>query len=152
MSLIHLTTFIAAPIKKVFDLSRSVEIHVKGMKEFNEIILQGKTSGLLGKGDQITWQANHLFKNRKLSVEITEIHPDNYFCDEQVKGDFKKMIHKHYFKPCDNGTIMIDYFYFEAPYGIIGKLFDRLYLHQYFEKLLEKRNLYIKEVAEESPL
>ena len=30
------------------------------------------------------------------------------FIDEQIKGDFKMMKHEHHFKPCENGTIMID--------------------------------------------
>jgi ligand-binding SRPBCC domain-containing protein len=70
------------------------------------------------------------------------------FVDEQVKGDFKMMKHIHHFKPCDNGTIMIDVVEFEAPYGTMGKLFNKLYLTTYLKRLIEQRNKVLKEVAE----
>jgi len=70
------------------------------------------------------------------------------FVDEQVKGDFKMMKHIHHFKPCDNGTIMIDVVEFEAPYGNVGKLFNKLYLTTYLKKLIEQRNKVLKDVAE----
>ena len=70
------------------------------------------------------------------------------FIDEQLQGDFKIMKHEHHFKPCDNGTIVIDLFYFESPYGILGKWFNRIYLTNYLKKMLEQRNKTIKEFAE----
>ena len=73
--------------------------------------------------------------------------PD-HFTDEQVEGNFKIMKHEHHFKPCDNGTILIDQFYFESPFGAMGKLFNSLYLTNYIKRLLEQRNKMIKDYAE----
>ena len=50
------------------------------------------------------------------------------------------MKHEHHFKPCENGTIMIDIFHFETPYGAFGKLFNKLYLTTYIRSLIEQRN------------
>ena len=72
----------------------------------------------------------------------------NMFTDEQSQGDFKSMKHEHHFKPCDNGTIMIDLFHYEVPYGTAGRWFNSLYLGRYVKKLLELRNKTIKEFAE----
>ena len=58
------------------------------------------------------------------------------------------MKHQHFFKPCDNGTIMIDIFQFETPYKIIGTLVNKIYLTRYMKTLLEERNKVIKETAE----
>jgi ligand-binding SRPBCC domain-containing protein len=66
------------------------------------------------------------------------------------KGDFKSMKHEHHFKAIENGTLMIDIFSYEAPFGGLGKFFSGLYLSNYLEKLLEQRNLLIKEYAESS--
>jgi len=71
-----------------------------------------------------------------------------YFTDEQMNGDFKMMKHEHYFKPCDNGTIMIDMFQYEIPYGTFGKIFDKLFLFKYVNRLLQQRNDTIREYAE----
>ena len=56
------------------------------------------------------------------------------FTDEQVKGDFKMMKHEHHFKPCENGTIMIDLFHFESPYGAIGKIVQQTLSYPIHEK------------------
>ena len=88
MPFIHLTTFIAAPPERVFDLSRHVSLHKQSMARNREEIIAGVRSGLMNKGDSVTWQAKHLFKKRILQVELTEMRRPEYFADEQVKGDF----------------------------------------------------------------
>jgi ligand-binding SRPBCC domain-containing protein len=70
------------------------------------------------------------------------------FIDEQSQGSFKEMKHEHFFKPCENGTIMIDLFHYEFPYGAMGKWLNSLYLSRYLKKLLKQRNKVIKEYAE----
>lgn len=152
MPLIHLTTFIKASAKTVFDLSRSVDLHLQSMNEFEEKVVEGKKSGYLELGDEIVWEAKHLYKKRSLKIKITALDFPHYFCDEQIRGDFKKLKHQHFFKPCENGTIIIDYFYFEAPYGVLGKMIDKVYLTRYMRRLLENRNCVIKTLAEKSNL
>jgi len=148
MPIIHLTTFIAAPIERVFDLSRSIELHKKSMAHHNEQAVAGTTMGLINLNETVTWKAKHLMRTRVLQVEITAMERPFSFTDEMKKGDFKKMKHEHHFKPCENGTIMIDLFEFETPYGGIGKLVNKTYLTRYMKKLLEQRNKQIKEIAE----
>ncbi len=59
-----------------------------------------------------------------------------FFVDEMIKGDFKKMRHEHHFKPVESGTIMIDNFYFESPFGMLGKLVNAVFLKKYMTLLL----------------
>ena len=148
MSFIQLTTFIEAPIERVFDLSRSIELHKSSMQKFKEKCTGGKLAGLLELHDTVTWQARHLFKERSLTTKITALQKPFSFIDEQVSGDFVALKHEHYFKPVQNGTIMIDQFAFTTPYGSFGKWVNRFYLTAYLKKLLEQRNQFIKEVAE----
>ena len=148
MAHIHLTTFIKAPAKRVFDLSRSITMHKKTMAHTNETAIAGTTHGLISKGETVTWQARHLFKNRLMRVKITEMKKHELFIDEQAEGDFKIMKHEHHFKPCENGTILIDLFHFESPYGMLGQWFNSIYLIKYMRRLLEQRNKTIKETAE----
>ena len=148
MPLIHLTTFIAAPQERVFDLSRSVDLHKHSMEKYKEKIVKGTTSGLLNVNDEVTWKARHLLKERVLSVRVAELRRPDYFSDEQVSGDFVKMKHEHYFKPVENGTIMIDQFLFEIGYGGLGRLINQFYLENYMKRLLTERNAVIKKTAE----
>jgi len=147
MPFIHLTTFIAAPQERVFDLSRSVALHKASMKDHDERIVDGTMSGLMNLNDTVTWTAKHLFKQRRLKIRISKIQRPEYFTDEQEAGDFKLMKHEHYFKPIENGTIMIDQFHFETV-GLMGKLVTKFYLEKYLTQLLKQRNKMIKEVAE----
>ena len=148
MPLIHLTTFIAAPVKRVFDLSRSISLHKYSMQAYDEVAVGGLRNGLLNMSDEVTWTAKHLFKTRKLKIRITAMTPNERFVDEQVAGDFKYMKHEHVFKPCDNGTIMIDLFSFDSPYGLIGSALNKFILKAYLKSLLEKRNVILKKVSE----
>ncbi len=148
MPTIHLTTFVAAPVEVVFDLSRHIGVHKESMARFREEAVAGTRFGLIEKDETVTWKAKHLFKNRLLRVRITEMKKPHMFTDEQSEGDFKSMKHEHHFKPCDNGTIMIDLFHFETPYGTAGRWFNTIYLTRYLRKLLEQRNKTIRELAE----
>jgi ligand-binding SRPBCC domain-containing protein len=148
MPIIHLTTYIAAPVERVFDLSRSIDVHKKSMSHTNEQAVAGTTSGLIQQHETVTWKAKHLGKIRVMKVRISEMLAPQSFTDEMVQGDFKQMKHEHHFKPIENGTLMIDLFSFESPYGTIGKIANYFFLQRYLRRMLEKRNLAIKEFAE----
>jgi len=148
MPTIHLTTFIAAPAQVVFDLSRHIGVHKESMADYKEEAVAGTRFGLIEKEETVTWRARHLFKTRLMRSKITEMKKYEMFIDEQLQGDFKMMKHEHHFKPCDNGTILIDLFYFESPYGILGQWFNSIYLTNYLKRILEQKNKTIKEFAE----
>ena len=148
MPFIQLTTFIEAPVKRVFDLSRSIDLHKSSMTKYEEKPIAGTISGLINQGEEVTWKAKHFYKERILKVRIIAMHKPFSFIDEQVQGIFKLMKHEHFFKPCDNGTIMIDQFYFDMYEGLFGKWLNQLYLTRYIKRLLEERNIVIKRAAE----
>ena len=148
MSNIHLTTFIAAPVERIFDLSRSINLHKISTVSTNEKAIAGTLNGLINENETVTWQAKHLFKTRQFTSKITMMKRPGYFTDEMTRGDFRNFRHEHHFKAIDNGTIMIDHIEFESPYGFIGRLFNRYYLEKYIEQFLKKRNAVIKEYAE----
>jgi ligand-binding SRPBCC domain-containing protein len=147
MPTIHLTTFIAAPVKRVFDLSRSITLHKLSMQQTGEVAIAGTTSGLIKQDETVTWRAKHFFKTRFFTSKITEMLPFEKFTDKMIRGDFKSFEHEHFFKPAENGTIVIDILHFETPYGLIGKIVNKLYLVPYIEKLIRLRNDVIKQYA-----
>jgi ligand-binding SRPBCC domain-containing protein len=148
MATIHLTTFVAAPIQRVFDLSRSINLHKISTAHTHEKVIAGVLNGLINEGETVTWQAKHFFKERKFTSRVTSMISPDSFTDEMIKGDFKSFRHEHHFKTTANGTIMIDLLEFESPYGFAGKILNRFYLKNYLEKLLIHRNEVIKKYAE----
>jgi ligand-binding SRPBCC domain-containing protein len=148
MPKIHVTTFVAAPVQRVFDLSRSINLHTISTPGTNEKAIAGTMSGLINLNETVTWQARHLFKTRTFTSKITAMNAPADFTDEMVKGDFKQFTHHHHFKPIQNGTIMIDVLFFESPFGIIGRWSNKIFLTRYLQRFLTKRNNVIKEYAE----
>ncbi|RYY34651.1 MAG: cell division protein [Sphingobacteriaceae bacterium] len=149
---IVLNTLINAPIETVFDLSRSIDLHIESTKHTGEKAIAGRTSGLIELGESVTWQAKHFGIVQQLTSKITEYNRTHYFVDEMVKGAFKSFRHEHRFNKANGQTVMTDIFCFEAPFGWIGWLFSKLVLKRYMTDLLRKRNAVIKAVAEKSNL
>ncbi|QHS54681.1 SRPBCC family protein [Mucilaginibacter sp. 14171R-50] len=149
MPKIELSTTINAAIQCCFDVSRDIDIHMASTAHTGEKAISGRTSGLIGLGETVTWRAKHFGIWQNLTSKITEFNSPNFFVDEMVEGAFKSFRHKHYFdKLNDSQTLMRDVFIFKSPLGVFGNLADRLFLKQYMTNLLVKRNLVIKKEAE----
>jgi ligand-binding SRPBCC domain-containing protein len=149
MAIIVLVTSIHAPVQRIFDLSRSIDLHKMSTRQTNEEAVAGVTKGLIGKGESVTWKAKHLFKVRYFTSAITGFEPPFYFKDEMQKGDFKHFSHEHFFSDNGNGqTLMKDSVELEAPYGFFGKMIMEIFLKNYIKKFLLLRNEMIKDHAE----
>ncbi|MFT6970869.1 MAG: ligand-binding SRPBCC domain-containing protein [Roseivirga sp.] len=148
MPTIKLQTHINANIKTVFDLSRSVDLHKLSTQQTNETAIAGKTSGLIGLNETVTWRAKHFGIYQKLTSKITAYDRPSYFVDEMISGAFKRFKHEHHFIESDGGTLMTDIFDYEAPFGVLGKLVDQIVLEKYMTNLLKARNKVLEEVAE----
>lgn len=148
MPTINLSTSIHAPIKIVFDLSRSIDLHQKSTLITNEKVISGKESGLLNLNEQVTWRARHFSLYQNFTSKITALETPRYFVDEMQKGSFQSFRHEHFFEKDGEYTLMKDVLHYSAPLGFIGKIADRLFLENYLTRFLEIRNELIKKVAE----
>tara|TARA_B100000953_G_C18028788_1_gene422527 strand:+ start:2554 stop:3030 length:477 start_codon:yes stop_codon:yes gene_type:complete len=148
MPRIELRTEIKADKEIVFDLSRSIDLHKISTEHTNETAIAGKISGLIALNESVTWRAKHFGIYQRLTSKITEFDRPNYFADEMVSGAFSKFKHEHHFKDLNGGTLMIDYFDYKSPIGILGKIADKIFLVKYMTDLLTERNRIVKEFAE----
>jgi len=148
MPTLQLTTIIAAPIERVFDLARCIDLHTHTTFSTGEQAIAGVTSGLIGSGEEVTWRAKHLGVWQTLTVRITKFERPNYFADEMLRGAFKQMQHQHYFEATSAGTIMQDVFAYTSPWGLWGRLADTLFLERYLRHFLTERNRILKQEAE----
>jgi ligand-binding SRPBCC domain-containing protein len=148
MPLIQLETKIEAPQERVFDLARSIDAHLASTEGTHEKAVEGRTSGLIGMGETVTWEARHFGITQRLTVKITSMDWPHVFSDEMISGAFSSMKHVHRFSPEGLGTLMRDDFHFSAPLGILGRLAEGLFLTQYMTKFLKARSQALKELAE----
>lgn len=148
MPRIKLQIEISADRTIVFDLSRSIDLHKVSTQQTNEEAIAGKTSGLIGMNESVTWKAKHFGVHQKLTSKVTEFDYPKYFVDEMVKGAFKEFKHEHHFAELNGGTLMTDVFDYTSPLGVLGRIADQLFLKSYMTELLTKRNRIVKEFAE----
>jgi len=145
---IELTTQVHAPIERIFDLARSVELHMHSTAQSGERAVAGVTSGLMGLGDEVTWRARHFGVWQHLTSRITIFERPFHFRDSMVRGAFRRFDHDHFFAQQGEITVMRDVFDFKSPFGILGRIADRLFLTNYMRRFLLTRCTLIKTVAE----
>lgn len=151
MPVIIIETRINAPLECCFDLSRDIDLHMRSTAHTREIAVAGVTSGLIGLGQEVTWEATHFGFRQRLTSRITAFDRPFHFRDSQVRGAFKRFDHDHFFeKASDERTLMRDIFDYASPLGYVGVLADYLFLKSYMTSLLQRRNRLIKQVAEEN--
>ena len=141
-------TRIKAPQKLVFDLSRSIDLHLISTKETNEKAIAGRKTGLIELGETVTWRAKHLGVYQNFTSKVTGCKEADYFADKMLFGAFKSFYHEHFFSYENGATILKDSMVFVSPLGWLGKLVDFLFLKNYMKTFLVKRNHTLKAYAE----
>jgi len=146
---LELTVEIDAPPERCFDLARSVEAHVHSTATSGERAVAGVTTGLLGPGDFVTWEARHFGVRQRLTSRITAFDRPRHFRDSMVRGAFARFDHDHFFEAtAGGGTLMRDVFDYAAPLGPLGRAAERLFLSAYLERFLRQRADALKRLAE----
>lgn len=148
MTSFTLTTRIAAPIEQCFALSLSIDAHTGSMGQTSERAVAGVTSGEIGFGEMVTWSARHFGIRLRMTSTISAYERPNRFVDEQVSGPFKHWWHEHEFIADGDSTLMIDRIEFAAPFKFIGRIVERVFLARYMERLIRRRNDWLKRELE----
>lgn len=148
MVTIEEATLIRAPVERCFDLSLSIDLHTESAARTGERAIAGVTSGLIGKGQEVTWRARHLGVTQTMTVRIAELDRPLYFRDCMVRGTFRRFDHEHFFSSRDGGvTEMRDVLSFAAPPPLLGRLTEP-FLRRYLLRFLRERNALLRRVAE----
>jgi ligand-binding SRPBCC domain-containing protein len=148
MRTIKITTLYSAPIEKVFNTNRNIDIHQQSASKTKEIAIAGITSGLINKNETVTWKGKHFGVYIKHQSVISEMNFPTYFVDEQLKGHFKSFKHQHFFEQKENHVEVTDILEYQTPFGIFGKLFDRFLLKNHLTNFIIHRNTVLKDLSE----
>ena len=149
MIVVKTEILVNAPIEVCFDLARDIDVHTQTVwKHTREKAIEGVTSGKIGLGEFVTFQATHFGIRQRLTSCIVEYERPYKFVDQMVRGAFKSMRHIHEFECKGTQTLMQDTLIFEAPFGVLGYIAERMVLHGYMRKFLNDRNAKLKMLAE----
>jgi ligand-binding SRPBCC domain-containing protein len=82
----------------------------------------------------------------KWCTEITHVVDKQYFVDEQRFGPYAFWHHQHRFTEQNGGVLMEDILHYKVPFGILGRLVDRIIVNRevnaifaYRRKILSER-------------
>lgn len=140
MPVLVVETQIHASPEVCFDLIRTVSSDIDKNKQI--------ISGEFAFGQTITFINSFFGIEQKLIVKVTEYKRPHHFTDEMVRGRFKSFKHIHEFIPNHGGTLLKDTFIWASPFGLIGKIVDRLLLKNHLNKIVTRRNAELKRRAE----
>ena len=142
---LEVVTRIAAQPAEVFDLSLDVGAHTASMSGSGERIVGGVRTGHMKLGDTVTWSARHFGIPWRMTSRISAYERPVRFVDEQVRGPFRHWHHEHSFTwdAASGTTQMRDVISFAAPFGVIGRVAERLVLRRYMERLVASRNKHL---------
>ena len=79
----------------------------------------------------------------KWTSEITEWEPPHMFEDTQVRGPYRKWVHRHTFEETDEGTVVTD----EVRYAVLGgAIINKLFVGGQVRKIFDYRKAKLKEL------
>lgn len=148
MPTIVLETLINATAEVCFDLMRDIRIHTETTAQTNEKAVAGVTDGMIGLGQTVTFEGTHFGMRQRLTVKVTEFERPRLFVDEMIEGRFRSFKHIHEFVPNSGKTLMRDTLIWTSPFGVLGKIVDKLLLENHLRELVTTRNARLKEIAE----
>lgn len=131
------------PPERLFDLARSIDVHVESQKGSGERAVAGVRSGLIGEGQEVTWRARHFGIPLTMTSRVTQVDFPHSFTDEQVRGPFRSFRHVHEFEATPGGCIMTDRVEFAAPFGLLGRAAGKLVLRPYLQRLIRDRRRFL---------
>jgi ligand-binding SRPBCC domain-containing protein len=131
------------PQERLFDLARSIDAHVESQKGSGERAVAGVVTGLIGEGQEVTWRARHFGLPLTMTSRVTALDYPRSFVDEQVRGPFSSFRHSHDFEATPGGSVMTDRVEFTAPFGLLGRIAEKLILGPYLQRLIAARGRHL---------
>lgn len=89
-----------------------------------------------------------LFRARWIA-EITHVSEKEYFIDRQLAGPFRYWHHQHHFRETGSGVELTDIINYKAPFGIVGRLADLLFIKRKLRAMFRHRQSVIKKIFED---
>ncbi len=98
-------------------------------------------------GMVITYKVSPLFGiQMNWMTEITHVKDQEYFVDDQRVGPYAIWHHEHHFEPIKGGVKMTDKLTYAIPYGIIGRLANKLLVAKEVQKIFTYRKKAINDL------
>lgn len=118
------------PPQMGFDIT---SYHPEGEKVYPGMIIKYKLRPVAGI--PIDWM-----------TEITQVHHQHYFIDEQRSGPYAIWHHQHFFKEIEGGVEMTDIVDYKLPLGILGDIAHAIFVKKQLEQIFAYRHKRVEEI------
>lgn len=72
-------------------------------------------------------------------TEITHVHPNQYFIEEQRYGPYSLWHHQHHFNVIEGGVEMTDIVHYKLPLWVLGDVANTLFVQAQIKKIFTHR-------------
>jgi ligand-binding SRPBCC domain-containing protein len=149
MTVIEKKITIAAPIEAVFDF----HLDQKNLGLMSPPWMKTKLIHESGEGQnkmiEVEMTMYRAFRSRWV-VRISEYDRPVRLTDLMISGPMKYFRHERTFsQPCASLTELKDHLEYEPPFGMIGRLADKISVKKMMEDMFEYRHQRTKEILEE---
>ena len=140
------TTFIAAPVKRVFEFFEAPENLARiTPPEMRFRIIDGPARNLR-EGDRIRYALRVFGLPIRWTTHITIWRDGEVFADLQERGPYRYWLHTHTFREVPGGVEMHDAVEYELPLGFLGRLVAGRLVARQLERIFDHRAKVIREV------
>ncbi len=139
---------IPAPVEQVWDFIASpANLGRITPPYMGFIITSGNRSEKMYEGMIITYKVSPVAGIKTTWVtEITKVKPFNYFVDEQRAGPYRMWHHEHFVDRTEGGTVMKDIVTYQPPFGIMGTLANRIFIHRKLSEIFAYRTRALEQI------
>ncbi len=81
-------------------------------------------------------------------IKLTDYIKDKLITDTQQSGPFHKWIHRHKFEGSEGTCTMTDEIEYELPFGVLGRIADKVFVSGLIKKQFEFRHKVTKQLLE----
>jgi ligand-binding SRPBCC domain-containing protein len=78
--------------------------------------------------------------------EITQVKNQEYFVDEQRIGPYRLWHHQHHIQPIQGGILMSDIVNYSPPFGLAGKIANKIFINRQLGEIFEFRTKKLEEL------
>jgi ligand-binding SRPBCC domain-containing protein len=137
-----------APIERCFLLSTNLKLVADALGMRPDVRgVRGPDGTVIG-GDRVVWHGWKFGLPQVHESLITRYQRPEFFQDTMVRGRFKRYQHDHHLTEIGGWTLLVDKLRFSLTMGPVGKQVARHVMVPYISKLLRRRMLVLKRVAE----
>ncbi|QDT14883.1 SRPBCC family protein [Alienimonas californiensis] len=139
---------VAAPVRRCFDLTRSVDAHRDSSTLIGGRPVAGRVSGLSESGDETTWSARFFGMRFRVRTKITAMEAPASFHEERVAGLARIFEHTYRFRPEGDGARVEDIFRVGLPGGAAGDLLAAALLRRRLRAAQRRRLDWLRRTCE----